>query len=402
MATDRTRSTVGKRGVIHERLNRSDDFGRREGVHWLFRWLYLSINRINYDPILLFFLMLIAAIGLVAGYSASDQSVVWVEKSAVRFALAFLLMLVVAQVPQRFFFSVAPWLYGMVLLLLIAVHLFGEVGKGAQRWLDLGLIRFQPAEILKLGMPMMLAWFLARRPLPPRFPDVVISLVLIALPTALIVMQPDLGTAILVMMAGLFVLFFAGLSWWYVLGFVLAISAAAPLMWFYVMHDYQKERVLTLINPMSDPLGAGYHTIQSMIAIGSGGIWGMGWLHGTQSHLNFLPEGTTDFILAVYAEEFGLMGLILLFSLYLAVIWRGLYISAYAESTAGRMLGAAISMTFLVYVLVNAGMVIGILPVVGVPLPLMSYGGTALVTIMIALGMLMSIRTQRSFLGHDR
>jgi rod shape determining protein RodA len=173
-------------------------------------------------------------------------------------------------------------------------------------------------------------------------------------------------------------------------------------MWFYVMHDYQKERVLTLFNPMADPLGAGYHTIQSMIAIGSGGIWGVGWLQGTQSHLNFLPEGTTDFILAVYAEEFGLMGLILLFGLYLAVIWRGLYIAAYAESTAGRMLAAAISMTFLVYVFVNAGMVIGILPVVGVPLPLMSYGGTALVTIMIALGMLMSIRTQRSFLGHER
>ncbi len=388
--------------AIRECLHRNGPLG--SGQHWqrTAAQTLAFVRRINYDPILLFFLMLIAAIGLVAGYSASDQSVIWVEKSAFRFALAFLLMLAIAQIPQRFFFTIAPWLFGFVVLLLVAVYLFGDIGKGARRWLDLGFIRFQPAEILKLGMPMMLAWFLAKRPLPPRFFDVVLALMLIAVPTILIILQPDLGTAILVMMAGLFVLFFAGLSWWYVLGFGVAVSAAAPLMWFYVMHDYQKERVLTLFNPMADPLGAGYHTIQSMIAIGSGGVWGKGWLQGTQSHLNFLPEGTTDFILAVYAEEFGLLGLIILFGLYLAVIWRGLTIAANAESTAGRMLAAAISMTFLVYVFVNAGMVIGILPVVGVPLPLMSYGGTALVTIMIALGMLMSIRTQRSFLGHER
>lgn len=384
------------------RLARDRPMGQSEDWLQQMRRVGAVLRRINYDPVLLFFLMLIAAIGLIAGYSASDQSVVWVEKSAFRFALAFLLMLAVAQIPQRFFFVIAPWLFAAVVLMLIAVDLVGDIGKGARRWLDLGFIRFQPAEILKLGMPMMLAWFLAQRPLPPRWFDVLVALILVGIPTVLIVMQPDLGTAILVMMAGLFVLFFAGLSWWYVLGFVLAVSAAAPLMWFFVMHDYQKERVLTLFNPMADPLGAGYHTIQSMIAIGSGGVWGKGWLQGTQSHLNFLPEGTTDFILAVYAEEFGLMGLLLLFGLYLAVIWRGLYIAAYAESVAGRLLAAAISMTFLVYVFVNAGMVIGILPVVGVPLPLMSYGGTALVTIMIALGMLMSIRTQRSFLGHER
>ncbi|MDA3878467.1 MAG: rod shape-determining protein RodA [Halothiobacillus sp.] len=386
----------------HERLDSASGLGERQEWFRVSSRIFGVLGRIRYDPVLLFFLMLIATIGLVAGYSASEQSVIWVEKSAFRFVLAFLLMLLIAQIPQRFFFAVAPWLFVSVVLMLVAVWLVGDVGKGARRWLDLGFIRFQPAEILKIGMPMMLAWFLSKRPLPPRFLDVVLALTLLAVPTVLIVMQPDLGTAILVMMAGLFVLFFAGLSWYYVLGFMAIISAAAPLMWFYVMHDYQKERVLTLFNPMADPLGAGYHTIQSMIAIGSGGIWGKGWLQGTQSHLNFLPEGTTDFILAVYAEEFGLMGLIILFSLYLAVIWRGLYIAAYAESVAGRLLAAAISMTFLVYVFVNAGMVIGILPVVGVPLPLMSYGGTALVTIMIALGMLMSIRTQRSFLGHER
>ncbi len=390
------------RPKVLARFSRERPMGQSEDWLLNFRRVGAVIRGINYDPVLLFFLMLIAAIGLIAGYSASDQSVVWVEKSAFRFALAFLLMLAVAQIPQRFFFVIAPWLFAAVVLMLVAVDLVGDVGKGARRWLDLGFIRFQPAEILKLGMPMMLAWFLSRRPLPPRWFDVLVALILVGIPTVLIVMQPDLGTAILVMMAGLFVLFFAGLSWWYVLGFVLAVSAAAPLMWFFVMHDYQKERVLTLFNPMADPLGAGYHTIQSMIAIGSGGVWGKGWLQGTQSHLNFLPEGTTDFILAVYAEEFGLMGLVLLFGLYLAVIWRGLYVAAYAESVAGRLLAAAISMTFLVYVFVNAGMVIGILPVVGVPLPLMSYGGTALVTIMIALGMLMSIRTQRSFLGHER
>lgn len=385
-----------------ERLDSASGLAGRQDALRVPGQLFGLLRGIRYDPVLLFFLMLIAAIGLVAGYSASEQSVVWVEKSAFRFALAFLLMLVIAQIPQRVFFAVAPWLFVSVVLMLVAVWLVGDIGKGARRWLDLGFIRFQPAEMLKIGMPMMLAWFLAKRPLPPRFLDVLVALTLLAVPTVLIVMQPDLGTAILVMMAGLFVLFFAGLSWYYVLAFIAVVSAAAPLMWFYVMHDYQKERVLTLFNPMADPLGAGYHTIQSMIAIGSGGIWGKGWLQGTQSHLNFLPEGTTDFILAVYAEEFGLMGLIILFSLYLAVIWRGLYIAAYAESVAGRLLAAAISMTFLVYVFVNAGMVIGILPVVGVPLPLMSYGGTALVTIMIALGMLMSIRTQRSFLGHER
>ncbi|HUX81728.1 MAG TPA: rod shape-determining protein RodA [Halothiobacillus sp.] len=386
----------------HERLDSASGLGGRQDWFRVPGRIFGVLGRIRYDPVLLFFLMLIAAIGLVAGYSASEQSVIWVEKSAFRFVLAFLLMLLIAQIPQRLFFAVAPWLFAGVVLMLVAVWLVGDVGKGARRWLDLGFIRFQPAEILKIGMPMMLAWFLSKRPSPPRFVDVVIALTLLAVPTVLIVMQPDLGTAILVMMAGLFVLFFAGLSWYYMFGFAAVISAAAPLMWFYVMHDYQKERILTLFNPMADPLGAGYHTIQSMIAIGSGGIWGKGWLQGTQSHLNFLPEGTTDFILAVYAEEFGLMGLIILFSLYLAVIWRGLYIAAYAESVAGRLLAAAISMTFMVYVFVNAGMVIGILPVVGVPLPLMSYGGTALVTIMVALGMLMSIRTQRSFLGHER
>jgi len=354
------------------------------------------------DPILLFFVALIAAIGVVAGYSAAEQSDAWVERSVVRLALGFGLMLVVAQIPQRWFFAVAPFLFAMVVLMLVAVWLVGDMGGGARRWLDLGVVRFQPAELMKIAMPMTIAWFLARRPLPPRPLDVTVAMLAVMLPTVLIAGQPDLGSSLLIMASGLFVLFFAGLSWWYIGGFLALAAAAMPVMWFFVMHTYQKERVLTLLDPTSDPLGAGYHTIQSMIAIGSGGVWGKGWLQGTQSHLDFLPEGTTDFILAVYAEEFGLMGLVLLFVLYLAVVWRGLWIAEHAESVEGRLLAASIAMTFMVYVLVNAGMVLGLLPVVGAPLPLLSYGGTALVTIMVGLGMLMSIRTQRSFLGHDR
>ncbi|HSH85293.1 MAG TPA: rod shape-determining protein RodA [Guyparkeria sp.] len=354
------------------------------------------------DPILLFFVTLIATIGVVAGYSAAEQSEAWVERSVVRLALGFGLMLVIAQIPQRWLFVVAPWLFAAVMLMLLAVWVVGDIGGGARRWLDLGVIRFQPAELMKVAMPMTIAWFLARRPLPPRLLDVAIVMFAIVVPVLLIARQPDLGSALLIMASGLFVLFFAGLSWWYLGGFLALAGAAMPVMWFFVMHAYQKDRVMMLLDPTSDPLGAGYHTIQSMIAIGSGGVWGKGWLQGTQSHLDFLPEGATDFILAVYAEEFGLAGLALLFVLYLAVIWRGLWIAEHAESVEGRLLAASISMTFMVYVLVNAGMVLGLLPVVGAPLPLLSYGGTALVTIMVGLGMLMSIRTQRSFLGHDR
>ncbi len=375
---------------------------RLQAARWSER-LEMTLRSIfKLDPVLLFFVCLIATIGLVAGYSASEQSAQWVERSIVRMGLGFGLMLVIAQIPQRWFFATAPWLFAMVTLMLVAVWLVGDMGGGARRWLDLGVIRFQPAELMKVVMPMMIAWFLARRPLPPRFVDVILAMLAVLIPTGLIMLQPDLGSALLIMASGLFVLFFAGLSWWYIGSFVALAVAVIPVMWFFFMHGYQKQRVLTLLDPAADPLGSGYHTIQSMIAIGSGGVWGKGWLQGTQSHLDFLPEGTTDFILAVYAEEFGLVGLAVLFALYLAVIWRGLWIAEHAESVQGRLLAASISMTFMVYVLVNAGMVLGLLPVVGAPLPLLSYGGTALVTIMVGLGMLMSIRTQRSFLGHDR
>jgi len=360
------------------------------------------LPRFNYDPVLLFLLVLLAAIGLINGYSASGGDLVQVERMAVRVGLAFVVMLAIAQLPARLFFRGTPWLFGFGVLLLVAVWAFGDVGKGAKRWLDLGFIRFQPSEIMKLAVPLMVAWFLANRPLPPSFLDVLVVLVLIGVPVGLIMLQPDLGTSLLVGTAGLFVLFFAGLAWRYIIGFGAAVAAMVPLLWFFVMHDYQKQRVLTLFDPYSDPLGNGYQIIQSIIAIGSGGLYGKGWMEGTQAHLDFLPEGTTDFVLAVFAEEFGLIGMLFLFLLYLAIVLRCLALAARAESVEGRLFGAAVAMTFLIYVFVNGGMVLGLLPVVGIPLPLMSYGGTALVTLMMALGMLMAIQSQRRFLGHGQ
>ncbi|MGC9456771.1 MAG: rod shape-determining protein RodA [Halothiobacillaceae bacterium] len=357
--------------------------------------------RLVYDPILLFLLVILASVGLVAGYSASGGDLAQVEKMALRFGMAFAVMILVAQVPPRLFFAAAPWAFAGGVALLVAVLFFGDVGKGAQRWLDLGFVRFQPSEMMKLAVPLMIAWYLAHRPLPPRLPDILVVLGLVGLPGWLIMAQPDLGTALLVSAAGLFVLYFAGLAWRYIVGFLLVAAMVAPLLWHFVLHEYQKRRVLTLFDPQADPLGAGYHVIQSMIAIGSGGLYGKGWMEGTQAHLDFLPEGTTDFVLAVFAEEFGLVGMLFLFLLYLMIVLRCMLIAVRAESVAGRLFGAAVAMTLLVYVFVNAGMVVGLLPVVGVPLPLMSYGGTALVTLMVGLGMLMAIRAQKRFLGHE-
>jgi len=372
------------------------------GCSSLVSGMFNRLPRFNYDPVLLFLLVLLAAVGLISGYSASGGDLVQVERMAVRVGLAFVVMLAIAQLPARLFFRVAPWLFGCGVLLLVAVWAFGDVGKGAQRWLDLGLIRFQPSEIMKLAVPLVVAWFLANRPLPPSFLDVLVVLVLVSVPAGLIMLQPDLGTSLLVGTAGLFVLFFAGLAWRYIIGFGALVAAMVPLLWFFVMHDYQKQRVLTLFDPYSDPLGDGYQIIQSVIAIGSGGLYGKGWMEGTQAHLDFLPEGTTDFVLAVFAEEFGLIGMLFLFLLYLAIVLRCLALAARAESVEGRLFGAAVAMMFLVYVFVNGGMVVGLLPVVGVPLPLMSYGGTALVTLMMALGMLMAIQSQKRFLGHEQ
>ena len=282
--------------------------------------------------------------------------------------------------------------------MLVAVLWVGHVGKGAQRWLDLGFFRFQPSELMKLAVPMVVAWYLSHKTLPPNFGNIFIVGLFIIIPVGLIAKQPDLGTSLLVATAGLAVLFISGMRWKFIMAFAVLCSLCAPILWHF-MHDYQRRRVLTLFNPEQDPLGAGYHIIQSMIAIGSGGIYGKGWLNGTQSHLEFLPERSTDFIFAVYCEEFGLMGVLLLLTIYLFIVARGLYIAMNAQQAYGKLLAAALTLTFFVYVFVNMGMVIGQLPVVGVPLPLISHGGTSMVTLMLAFGILMSIQTHRRILS---
>jgi rod shape determining protein RodA len=335
---------------------------------------------------------MVAGLGIL--YSAADGSVDLINRQIVRLAIAFVVMFIVAQIPQQQLYLWAPWLFAAGIILLILVLVAGDVGKGAQRWLNLYVIRFQPSEMMKLVTPMMIAWYLCEKPFPPKITSLLISLGLVILPTMLIARQPDLGTALLVAAAGFFVVFFGGIRWRVLLAAVLGMLALAPVLWHF-MHDYQKQRVLTLFDPESDPLGSGYHIIQTMIAIGSGGIYGKGWLNGTQSQLDFIPERTTDFIYAVFAEEFGIMGAIVLLSLYAFIIIRGLYIAANANDSFGRLLAGSLSLTFFVYLFVNVGMVTGILPVVGVPLPLVSYGGTSMVTLMAGFGMLMSISTNR-------
>ncbi|MGK0673096.1 MAG: rod shape-determining protein RodA [Halothiobacillaceae bacterium] len=377
--------------MLREGWNRSlQPYREEEGV--LFRWLRL-------DPWLLFALLLLLGVGVVTVYSASHQSLQQLTSLGMRIGVGVVLMLVMARIPPRIYQFWSPWLFGVGLILLLAVELFGYIGKGAQRWLDLGFIRFQPSEIMKLAVPMMVAWYLAHRPLPPRPFDVLVTLLLVLVPMVLIMFQPDLGTALLVGAAGIFTLLLAGLSWRYIAGGLAALVAIIPVMWNFVMHDYQRQRVLTLLDPDADPLGAGYHIIQSKIAIGSGGVFGKGWLNSTQANLDFLPEGHTDFIFAVFAEEFGLIGVLLLLSLYLFIVLRGLIIAVNAPSVYGRLLAGSLSLSFFVYVFVNTGMVTGLLPVVGVPLPLVSYGGTAMVTLMAGFGMLMSIHSHRPFLA---
>jgi len=319
------------------------------------------------------------------------------EAQLIRLGLAFAAMFATAQIPPPKLRRFAPLLYLVGVVMLVGVLVMGEVGKGAQRWLDLGVVRFQPSEMLKIAVPMMLAWFLAERPLPPRALRVIGAAILTAIPVLLIARQPDLGTSLLVASAGAMVLFLAGLSWRLITLLGLTAAALTPALW-YLMRDYQRQRVLTFLNPENDPLGAGYHIIQSKIAIGSGGLYGKGWLNGTQSHLEFLPERSTDFIFAVIGEELGLLGILVLLAIYLFIIIRGLYVATQAQDTFGRLLAGGLTLIFFVYLFVNTGMVSGLLPVVGVPLPMVSYGGTSLVTIMAGFGVIMSIHTHRKLL----
>jgi rod shape determining protein RodA len=356
------------------------------------------IQRAHIDLTLLVALLLLAGLGLTVLFSASGQDAGLLQRQGVRLAAGFAMLLLLAQVPPYLLRQWAPWLFIAGLLMLLAVLGMGVTGKGAQRWLSLGPVRFQPSEMMKLAVPMMIAWYLAEQPLPPRPGRVVVAVVLLALPAVMVARQPDLGTALLIAAAGFFVLYLAGLSLRLMLVGTLAAIPAALALWQFGMHDYQRQRVLTFLDPERDPLGAGYHIIQSKIALGSGGIYGKGWLNGTQAHLEFLPERSTDFIFAVFGEEFGLIGALLLLALYLLLITRGLYITTRAQDTFSRLLAGSITLTFFVYVFVNTGMVSGLLPVVGVPLPLVSYGGTSMVTLMAGFGILMSIHTHRRLL----
>lgn len=352
-------------------------------------WQYIHI-----DGPLLVFLLLLCFAGLVILYSASNQKIHQIEFQAVRLLFAFGIMFLFAQISPSALQRWAPLIYLAGTTLLLCVLIGGHVGKGAQRWINLGFMRFQPAEIMKLGVPLLLAWYYHKIDLPIQSKSLFAAIPIILFPAVLAAKQPDLSTAILLIISGCSVLFLAGLSWRFIAGTLALIGACIPFAWF-LLHDYQRQRVLTFFNPERNPLGTGYHIIQSKIAIGSGGLFGKGWLNGTQSNLHFLPEHTTDFIFAVCCEEFGFVGTLILIFLYLLIVFRGFYITVHAQDTFTRLLAGSITLTFFASFFINMGMVTGILPVAGIPLPLVSYGGSSMVTVMASLGILMSIQTHR-------
>ena len=343
-------------------------------------------------------LALIATFGLVVLYSASGQNVGTVIRTVVRIILGTIAMLVLARVNPNFLRRSAPWLFCIGMFLLLVVDAIGYIGKGAQRWLDLGIVKFQPSELMKLAVPMICAWYLHERPLPPTWTSLTVLAGIILLPVGLVAMQPDLGTAALIAIAGTLVVIMAGLRVRVMVIFLVLAALGAWFGWSF-MHDYQRKRVLTFLNPQTDPLGAGYHIIQSQIAIGSGGVFGKGWMNGSQAQLEFLPERSTDFIFAVIGEEFGLLGQALLLLLYLFVVARALFLAMQTQDTFARLLASSIALTFFVYVFINAGMVTGLLPVVGVPLPLVSYGGTSVVTLLAGFGILMALYSHRKLVS---
>lgn len=361
----------------------------------LHRWMW----RHHIDMPLLLGLLTIISAGFFILYSAAGQDIGQIGKQSVRFIVGFIILYIMAQISPTSLRRWTPKLFIIGILTLLAVLYFGHTGKGAQRWLSLGFIRVQPSELIKIIVPMMVAWYLAEKPFPPRFKHILACGAIIAIPSLLVAKQPDLGTALLIACAGVFVLFLAGISWKILSGSAATVLLLAYPLWHYALKDYQRARILTFLNPENDPLGSGYHIIQSKIAVGSGGLYGKGWLNGTQSQLDFLPERTTDFIFAVFSEEFGLFGGLALLAFYLFIIIRGLYIATQAQDTFSRLLAGSLSLTFFVYIFVNMGMVIGLLPVVGVPLPLVSYGGSSIVTLMAGFGILMSIHTHRKMIS---
>jgi rod shape determining protein RodA len=358
-----------------------------------------TLRALGLDGPLTGVLALIVCIGILVVYSASGQNIRMVEHHLANIAIAVTALVALARLstPQYLrLFSPVAYIIGILLLAVVAVT--GHIGKGAQRWLDIGFIRFQPSEIMKLAVPMMCAWYMHERPLPPTFLDLIVMGMLIMIPTAMVVVQPDLGTALLIGASGLIVMLLAGMQFQIILVSIPLLGGAAWGAW-HVIHDYQRQRILTFLNPETDRLGAGYHIIQSQIAIGSGGVFGKGYMNGSQAQLEFLPERSTDFIFAVIGEEFGLLGQLLILSLYGVVIGRSLYLSMQGQDTFTRLTGGAIALSFFVYVFVNSGMVSGILPVVGVPLPLISYGGTSMVTLLAGFGILMSLSSHRKLIG---
>ncbi len=365
--------------------------------------IFRLLSRI--DLVLFTALAILLSLGGLTLYSASGadyvsgENMFIITRHVIHLGLSAGIMLFAAQLPSSLLSRISVWIYIIGVILLVLVIIQGTMGKGAQRWLELGSFRFQPAEIMKLAVPMMVASYFSHKTLPPRFIDILVAAILVAVPMALIIKQPDLGTALLIGSAGFFVIYFAGIPWKWLIGMFISVLIAAPLVYQFGMHPYQRQRVDTLLDPSLDRLGSGYHIYQSTIAIGSGGVYGKGWLNGDQSRLDFLPERHTDFIFAVFGEEFGLFGNLVLLMIYLFIIWRALILATKGQDTFSRLLGGSLALTFFVYLFVNTGMVSGILPVVGVPLPLVSYGGTSMVTLMAAFGLLMGLQKRKKGYG---
>ena len=358
------------------------------------RRLSILGNRLHIDGALFFGIMMLLGVGLFVLFSAGGEDWGLLRRHAIRILISLTILLSVAQVSPDTLRRWSPYIFFIGMGVLVLVLILGYVGRGAQRWLDFGVIRFQPSEIMKLAVPMTVVWVLTRKPLPPKLTDFILALVVTFLPALLVAIQPDLGTAMLLIISGLLAIFLAGASWRYLLVMAAFVVATAPYLW-YQLHDYQRERIVTMFNPWEDPMGSGYHIIQSQIAVGSAGISGKGWLRGTQSQLEFVPERSTDFIFAVYAEEFGLIGAAVLLILYLFVVGRSLVLAYRVEHSYSRLLSGSLALTFFFYVFVNIAMVTGVLPVVGIPLPLISYGGTSMVTLMAAFGVIMGASTHR-------
>lgn len=360
------------------------------------------LRHLHLDARLLLGILTLCVFSLIVLYSAGGQEIDILIKQSVRLLSGLVVLFFIAQISPQFLRTWTPWVFGISIILLIGVLFYGVQAKGAQRWLDVfGLFRFQPSELMKLALPLMLARFFSEHQLPPRWLRLITGAILIGIPFALIYKQPDLGTSLLIAASGFFVIFLAGIRWRILLSIGATALAMLPVAWFFLLQEYQKRRIMTLIDDKIDPLGDGWHIIQAKIAIGSGGMYGKGWLNGTQSQLEFLPERHTDFIFAVIGEEFGLMGLMVLLAVYLFIAARGLYIAAHGQETFERLLAGSLSLTFFIYIFVNIGMVSGILPVVGLPLPLISYGGTSIVTLMAGFGMIMSIETHKKLFMHE-